>query len=177
MKTPSFGNNSGTDEQYTFFKSSERREKRLDLPLSTLQKFPKNTVVKEIDYLSFKNRSKLPESKSTVLEDKTLHSDHMSKYANKMGHKQGIQRFSRNSSGNNSNLPSSQARSGKNSTVQLFKPRTGTRNQHAFSSENSRTFIETHNFDQIETGTLPKINFDMDFSSRHEGSVAKSNAR
>lgn len=140
MKTPSFGNNSGPDDQYAIFKSTERREHDMEYSLNT-KMITNRDIVKEVELDKLHKRDKFPEPKSVPVDDivPVTHDQNIMKYANTMGHKK-LQHVKKASN------------SGKSSVVQYFKqratykPNTG----EATRTENSRTFIETHNFEPID---------------------------
>lgn len=164
MKTPSFGNNSGPDDQIALFKASERREK--GIPLQNLAKATQRNadMVKEVDFITLNKKDNLQESKSMKLDESShsIQEDNLIKYANKMGHKKSIQRFKKNSE--NTLKPS---------VTQYFKPKVVTRNTYnPLTSVNSKTFIDTHAYDKIETHNLPKIYQDQEV--RFEKSNSKS---
>lgn len=170
MKTPSFGNNSGPDDQYAMFRVSERREKILDgCKLITNRRTSTDGLVKEVEYSTLKNQTKLSESRSAILEElnHNTNEDNLVKYASKMGHKNAIQRFKKDSEGGGLKV----------SINNYFKPRSTFRNNSNYNSNvNSKTFIDTHNFEQIETNKFLKVNMD-DFSSKQGGSIEKSQER
>jgi hypothetical protein len=170
MKTPSFGNNSGPDDQYATFRASERREKDLDASSSIAKRrISTNVLAKEVEYSTLQKQAKLLQSKSAILEELThnTNDDHLVKYASKMGHKKVMQKFKKDSNGGGVKV----------SINNYFKPRSAFRNNADIKSNiNSKTFIGTHSYDQIETNRLPKINVD-DFSSKQEESIVRSQER
>lgn len=127
-------------------------------------------MAKEIDYITFNKKEKLGEFKSTILEDSSQNvpDDNIAKYANKMGHKKSIQRFKKGSNGNV-----------KTTVNQYIKPRNTYRNQinNLAGNINSKTFIETHNFEKIDHHLLPSIGYEYDLQNRFEASNVKSQDR
>lgn len=88
--------------------------------------------------------------------------DSIIKYADMLGHKKGIQRFKKT----NPTLPTN--------TQPFLKSRTNMRNnpnQHLDDSNNSKSFLSSHNYERIETNeTLPQIKNDHDLFNDNEQS-------
>lgn len=173
MKTPSFGNNSGPDDHYAMFNSTERREKGIEATAPVVQKRVEKTpnIAKEVEYITLNKKDKMPESKSVLLEEVShqAHEDNLIKYASKMGHKKSIQRFSKGSAG-----------SGKTSAVQYFKPKNTFRNQMNTLTQglNSKTFVDTHNFDLIDTSEgVHASGHEFDTNHRQDESMPQSLTR
>jgi hypothetical protein len=140
MKTPSFGNNSGPDDQYAIFKSTERREQDMEYSLNTKMVNGKE-IVKEVEFDKFSKKEKFPVLKSVPIDDvvPVTQDQNIMKYANTMGHKkqQHVKK------------PSN---SGKSSVAQYFKPRVTYKpyTEEVIRAKNSRTFIDNHNFEPID---------------------------
>ena len=173
MKTPSFGNNSGHDDQYTLFKESQRREKGLEIEApSTTRRIPEHSdLVREIEYSRVKKMEKNLDSKSTILEDSKEHEheDSLLQYASMMGHKKRLQGLKKGSIGS--------LNSSKGSINQYFKPRSSLRNLKKLPLDtNSKTFLGSRNYEKTDAKRQPNINYD-ELAVKQDSSLEKSQAR